>query len=135
MIYSTWIKSQFVINSAGSLWLCSQFLRGLGIYSYHGMCRSLYSYNNNNNFYQKKKTTTSIWPFLYVQCLYLNGIKFMLIFFCRVPMYGELKLALFIYLWYPKTKVKKKCKSNSRNHNFIYHNVCVWIMKQFLCIM
>ena len=22
-------------------------------------------------------------------------------------MYGELKLALFIYLWYPKTKVKK----------------------------
>lgn len=22
-------------------------------------------------------------------------------------MYGELKLALFIYLWYPKTKVRK----------------------------
>lgn len=56
-------------------------------------------------------TTTSIWLFLYVQCLYLNGIKFMLIFFCRVPMYGELKLALFIYLWYPKTKVKKNIKA------------------------
>lgn len=26
--------------------------------------------------------------------------------FARLPMYGELKLALFIYLWYPKTKVR-----------------------------
>ena len=28
-------------------------------------------------------------------------------------MYGELKLALFIYLWYPKTKVKKKEKKKA----------------------
>lgn len=27
---------------------------------------------------------------------------------CRVPMYAEMKLALFIYLWYPKTKVSKE---------------------------
>jgi receptor expression-enhancing protein 1/2/3/4 len=24
-----------------------------------------------------------------------------------MPMYGEIKLAFFVYLWYPKTKVTK----------------------------
>lgn len=33
--------------------------------------------------------------------------KFVLVSPARFPMYGELKLAFFIYLWSPKTQVKK----------------------------
>lgn len=34
-----------------------------------------------------------------------------LLFYERVPMYGEVKLAFFVYLWYPKTKVINQLNS------------------------
>lgn len=30
-----------------------------------------------------------------------------LLYHARMPMYSEMKLAFFVYLWYPKTKVRK----------------------------
>lgn len=58
----------------------------------------------------------------------------MLNFFWRLPMYGEMKLAFFIYLWYPKTKVKRDLHRFKWNHTskftmFVSENV-----KNF-CIM
>lgn len=35
------------------------------------------------------------------------------VFVSWLPMYGEAKVALFIYLWYPKTRVRK--------YTFTYH--------------
>jgi hypothetical protein len=44
----------------------------------------------------------------------LKSVAYSLIFACllyctyaRMPMYSEMKLAFFVYLWYPKTKVRK----------------------------
>lgn len=86
--YNIFVHDLFV----GLLWHSSLYWRSLQIYLFHGKHRTC--------------LTVSVRMWL-INCLLINLSpcgKFSE-FLWRVPMYGEMKLVLFVYMWYPKTRV------------------------------